>query len=107
MLKTSRELLQELAARVKARRLALGWLQDDTARRAGVPLRTWQRLENEGQASIEDLVKAAFALRCEEGLAALFPEPAATSLDELLKREMAEGARRPAGRRRAPRGRGA
>jgi len=94
--------LLELAAQIKARRLALGWLQNDTARRAGVPLRTWQRLENAGEASVADLVKAAVALRCEEGLAALFPEPAATSLDELLKREAAAGARR-APRRRAPR----
>lgn len=102
MLRTVPELLLDLAGRLKARRLAMGWPQAETARRAGIPLRTWQRLENQGQASLADLVKAAVALRCEEGLGALFPEPPATNLDELLRRQ-AEGVatRRP--RRRAPR----
>ena len=99
-MKAASELLDEVAGRIKARRLALGWPQVETARRAGVALRTWQRLESHGHASIEDLVKAAVALRCEEGLAGLFPRQHATSLDELLRREATV---RP-GRRRAPRG---
>ena len=105
MLKTPSELLQDLAGRVKARRLALGWPQQDAARRAGVAYRTWQRLENEGQASIEDMVKAAIALRCEEGLAALFPEPAASSLDDLLRREVTGRSSGLSPRQRAPRDR--
>ncbi len=32
-------------------------------------------------------VMAAMALRCEEGIAGLFPTPQATSLDELLRRQ--------------------
>lgn len=96
------ELLADLAGRLKARRLAMGWPQAETARRAGIPLRTWQRLENQGQASIADLVKAAVALRCEDGLAQLFPEPPAANLDELLQRQARSDATR-APRRRAPR----
>jgi transcriptional regulator with XRE-family HTH domain len=105
MLKTTTELLQELGARIKTRRLALGWLQPDTARRAGVSLRTWQRLENEGLASIRDLARAAIALRCEEGLADLFPEPPAASLDDLLRREATGGPGGRLPRQRGPRGR--
>jgi transcriptional regulator with XRE-family HTH domain len=87
MLKTSAELVQELADRVKVRRLAMGLPQQEAAQRSGVAYRTWRRLETEGKASIEDLIKAAIALRCEEALTSLFPEPAAASIDDLLKRQ--------------------
>lgn len=101
MLQTPTEILQSLAGRLKARRVALGWTQVEAAGRAGVAYRTWRRLENEGQASLEDMVKAAVALRCEGGLEALFPLPAAASLDDLLAQQAAT-AKRPS-RKRAPR----
>lgn len=85
MLKTTAELMQELADRIRLRRLAMGLPQQDAAQRSGVAYRTWRRLETQGKASIEDLIKAAVALRCEEALADLFPEPAAASLDDLLR----------------------
>ena len=47
------------------------------------------------------MVKAAVALRCDDGLEALFPLPAAASLDELLAQQAAS-ATRPS-RMRAPR----
>lgn len=102
MIKASSEILQELAGRIKARRVALGWPQQDAAQRAGVAYRTWRRLENEGQASLEDMVKAAVALRCEEALEVLFPLPAAASLDDLLKQQAASAVA-PSARVRAPR----
>lgn len=104
VLQTPVEILHELASRIKARRVALGWPQLEAAQRAGVAYRTWRRLETEGQASLEDMVKAAVALRCEEGLAVLFPPPAASSLDDLLAQQAAKAATRPM-RLRAPRSR--
>lgn len=86
--KTSPELLAELGQRVRTRRLGLGLTQRDAATRAGVAHRTWRRLEAEGYASIDDLVKAAIALRCEEGLEGLFPAPVARTMDELLKAQV-------------------
>ena len=94
MLKTSSEILIELAGRIRARRVALGWPQVEAARRSGVAYRTWRRLETEGQASLEDMVKAAVALRCEDALEALFPMPVARSLEALLAKQAA--ATRPA-----------
>lgn len=88
MIKTAPELLQELAGRIRVRRVALGWPQQEAAQRSGVSYRTWRRLETQGKASIEDLIKAALALRCEEALIALFAEPAAASLDDLLKSQV-------------------
>jgi transcriptional regulator with XRE-family HTH domain len=87
MLKTSSELVQDLADRIRVRRLAMDLPQQEAAQRSGIAYRTWRRLETEGKASIEDLIKAAIALRCEEALEALFPAPAANSLNELLKRQ--------------------
>lgn len=87
MLYTPTELAESLGAAVRARRKALGWTQADSAMRAGVAHRTWRRMEAEGRASIDDLVRAALALRCEDGLAALFPLPAANSMDALLRNQ--------------------
>lgn len=87
--KTGLELQAELGQRIRARRLGLGLTQRDAATRADVACRTWRRLEAEGYASVEDLVKAAIALRCEEGLDSLFPSPAARTMDELLAAQIA------------------
>lgn len=87
MLKTVPELMSELGGTIRARRLGRNWSQEEAARRAGVGLRTWKRMEADGQATIETLVHAAIALRCEERLLALFPPPAARSMDELLQQQ--------------------
>jgi transcriptional regulator with XRE-family HTH domain len=92
MLKTPSEIQHMLANRLRARRIAMGWTQQAAAQRAGIAYRTWRRLENEGKASFEDVIKSAVALRCEGGLEALFPQPAATSLDDLLKHQAANAA---------------
>lgn len=87
MLKTICEMQSELGGRLRARRVALNLSQAEAAQRAGIAYRTWRRLETEGRASIEDMIKAAFVLRCQEALEALFPPPAAASLDDLLKQQ--------------------
>ncbi|WP_374942969.1 XRE family transcriptional regulator [Sphingomonas sp.] len=102
MLETPVEFAVMLGQRIKARRLAMSFTQADAAARAGVAYRTWRRLESEGKASIEDLARAAIALRCERDLAALFPEPAATSMDALLQQQRAAQAAAPKRRLRAP-----
>lgn len=91
MIETSIEMAQAIGHRIRVRRLAMGWGQVEAADRAGVSYRTWRRLETEGKASIDDLVRAAIALRCEQDLKALFPEPPAASMDELLERQKKVG----------------
>lgn len=85
MLHTPVELAAMIGDHIRARRRALGLTQADSAGRAGVSYRTWRRMEAEGKASIDDLVRAAVALRCEDALTALFPPPAAASMDALLR----------------------
>jgi transcriptional regulator with XRE-family HTH domain len=98
------DILTQTGNQIRARRLAMGLTQADAAARAGVAYRTWRRMEKDCSASIEDLVRAAIALRCEQGIGVLFPEPAANSMDELLARQRIAadgGLRRKAGRARA------
>lgn len=85
MILTLKDQIDALGARIKARRISLNFTQQIAADRAGIAYRTWRRMENEGKASIEDLVRASLALRCEDGVEALFPEPVARNMDELLE----------------------
>lgn len=96
MLKTAEGLLTDLGEAIRTRRVAQNWSQEEAARRAGMGVRTWRRLEFGGQATIENLVNAAIALRCEDRLSELFPAPAARSMDELLRQQReAAGPSRP------------
>ena len=100
MLKTPEELRLELGRAIRARRIGQGWSQEEAATRAGMGLSTWKRMETQGPGLVENLINAAFALRCEDGFNQLFPAPAASSLDELLQRQAAAA---PKQRQRTPR----
>jgi transcriptional regulator with XRE-family HTH domain len=89
MLKTPLECRQALGRALRERRIAHGWSQAEIAERSGVALRTWKRLESQGEGSVRHLIRAAIALRCEDNLALLFPLPAAASMDELLAQQVA------------------
>lgn len=84
MLETPEELRRGIGARVRARRLGLNVTQGEAAARAGVSYAAWRRLEASGAASIEVLVRAAIALKAEDGIAGLFPAPPAASLEALI-----------------------
>lgn len=94
------ELRLELGQAIRARRIGRGWSQEKAALCAGMGLSTWKRMEARGPSLVENLINAALALRCEEGLAQLFPAPAAANLDELLQRQAATAGKP---RQRAPR----
>jgi transcriptional regulator with XRE-family HTH domain len=100
VLKTPEELRLELGQAIRVRRIERGWSQEEAATRAGMGLSTWKRMEAHGPSLVENLINAALALRCEDGLSQLFPAPAAATLDELLQRQAAT-VRKP--RQRAPR----
>jgi transcriptional regulator with XRE-family HTH domain len=89
MLKTPEELRQDLGQAIRMRRIGQRLSQEESAKHAGMSLSTWKRMEVNGPSSVEHLINAAITLRCEEGLSQLFPPPAASSMDELLKRQTA------------------
>jgi len=105
MLKTPEELRLELGQAIRFRRIARGWSQEEAARRAGMGISTWKRMETHGPSLVENMINAAFALRCEDGISQLFPAPTAANLDELLQRQAATVSkpRQRAPRQRAPR----
>ena len=94
MLFAPSELAEQLGARIRGRRIALNITQAEAAKRSGISYATWRRLEASGSASIEDLVRAAILLRCEDDLQNLFPMPAATSMDELIKSQAVKPVRK-------------
>jgi transcriptional regulator with XRE-family HTH domain len=87
MLNTPQELREELGRAIRLRLLRQGWSQEEAATRAGMGLSTWKRMEANGPSLVENLINAALALRCEDGISQLFPPPAASTLDELLRRQ--------------------
>ena len=91
---TPTELAAQLGTRIRARRIALNLTQAEAAKRSGVSYATWRRLEASGSASIEDLARAAILVRCEGDLQNLFPMPAATSMDELIKSQAVKPVRK-------------
>jgi transcriptional regulator with XRE-family HTH domain len=62
ILKSDVEMVGELSERCRSIRLSQNMTQQETAERAGIPLRTFRRFEQEGQISLERLVAVLRAL---------------------------------------------
>jgi transcriptional regulator with XRE-family HTH domain len=94
---TVQEVQAGIAARYKARRLAMNLTQRELAERSGVTFSSLKRFEREGLIALDSLLNLALVLNCLDDfdkLAAESPPILATqSLDALLAT--------PAGRRRA------
>lgn len=88
IMKSPSELSQEIAQRVKQKRLSLDLSQKTLSERSGVSYGTLKKFEHSGQISLKSLLKIALSLNALDGFTALFSEKKAeefTSLDELLK----------------------
>ena len=88
MMKLPQEIIQEIAARAKARRLALDLTQEGLASRSGVPLSTLKQFEHTGKTSLESLLAISLALGTShefDGLFTTAQSSAGVSLDELMK----------------------
>ena len=62
-LKTPIEVMQDLAHRVKSKRLELNLTQEGAALRSGVSLGSLKRFESTGQISLESLLKLAHTVQ--------------------------------------------
>jgi len=88
MMKLPREIMVEIAARAKARRLALDLTQEGLASRSGVPLSTLKQFEHTGKTSLESLLAISLALGTShefDGLFASSQSSTGISLDDLMK----------------------
>ncbi len=85
-LQTPGEAALALAARAKALRLARLLTRATLARRAGVSSASLKRFETEGAASLELVLRVAFALGRLEDFTEVFSPPQAATLAELQAR---------------------
>ncbi|MBK7144881.1 MAG: helix-turn-helix domain-containing protein [Xanthomonadales bacterium] len=82
---TPAQIQAQLATRLRALRLRLGWTQATLAARAGVSLPTVRRFERDGQTTLGNFLRLTHALGALDELAELFASPALRSLDELAR----------------------
>ena len=85
---TPDEMAEQIAKRVRAKRLLLNFSQRTLAERSGVSYGTLKKFEHTGQISLESLLKLALTLNALEEfknlfLAQKFESP--TSLDKLMR----------------------
>jgi transcriptional regulator with XRE-family HTH domain len=77
-------ILSGISSRVKARRLELGYTQQELAGRAGIPLPTYRRFERSGEIALRSLIMLGIALDATGAFADLFAAKSYSSIDELL-----------------------
>lgn len=75
-----------IAARARARRVALGLTQQEIAERSGINIWTLRRFEASGKLAFDALIRLAIVLDAIEGFGALFPEPEFHSIEEVIDR---------------------
>lgn len=78
-------ILQELAKRVKQRRLELNLTQGEFAKKAGIGYDAYRNFETSGNASIKSIVQIAFVLDDVETINQLFTKRNYANIDEILK----------------------
>lgn len=76
-------IVSQLAARLRARRLAENWSRRTLAERSGVSESTIKRFESTGAIQLGDLVQLALALDATAEFGSLFPERPVLHLDQL------------------------
>ncbi len=72
ILKSPQEVMQEVAAKAKEKRLIQNLTQKGLAARSGVSLGTIKRFERSGEISLKSLIHIAFTLGCAEDFEPLF-----------------------------------
>ena len=85
MMLSSTEIVLEMAARLKKRRLAQNLTQEGLVRRSGVPLGTLKKFERSGRISLRSFLQLAIALKDERALQNLLLEPEFKTLDDVLQ----------------------
>lgn len=88
------DLAMELARRLQARRLELGYSRNTLGELAAVSPETLRAFERSGQVSLRRLIRLADALGLRDELVGLFAAPRIRSLEELPTRRTRQRGRR-------------
>lgn len=75
---------QAVAACAKQRRTSMRLTQAELAQKAGLPLSTYRRFEQQGQIAFSGLLQIAFALDCLRDFDALFASQSWATMDDML-----------------------
>lgn len=84
---TPGDVVKQIAARVKARRLELNLTQEGMATRAGLKFATYRRFEQTGEISLKGLLQIGFVLNALADFDALFAQKQYQSLDDVLNEQ--------------------
>ncbi len=84
---TPNEVAQQIAMRVKARRLELNLTQEGLATRAGLKFSTYRRFEQTGEISLKGLLRVGLALNALSDFNGLFAQKQYRSLDDVLNEQ--------------------
>lgn len=88
------DVLSDLAARAKRRRIDANLTQRELAARAGLSYSSLRIFEETGKISFESLVKIAFVLGAEQEFGNLFPAQAPLSIDDIVDRPLRQRVRK-------------
>ncbi|MFR9542138.1 MAG: helix-turn-helix transcriptional regulator [Rikenellaceae bacterium] len=83
--RTPDSILQEVAAKIKSRRLERNWTQEFLSSKAGMPLATYRRFERSGEISLRSLVSLSIVLGLEDDFSSLFSTKSYQSIDDLIE----------------------
>ena len=88
------EVLATIGRRARALRLSRNLTQEGLAARADVSLGALKLFERSGKASIETVIKIAFALGVEAEFASLFPQDSFARIEDVIERTPRKRGRR-------------
>jgi transcriptional regulator with XRE-family HTH domain len=77
-------ILNNVAQRVKQRRLEAEFTQKELAQRAGIPLSTYRRFERTGEVAFRSLLMLGVALNMTDEFDTLFSQKIYKNIDDLL-----------------------
>ena len=93
-LATPFDVISDLAARMKRRRIDANLTQKDLAEKSGVSYGSLRLFEEKGKISLEALVKIAFILEAETEFKNLFPPRPKRTIDEIVGQPMRQRVRK-------------
>lgn len=88
------EIIANVAARMRRRRIDFNLTQRELAERSGVSYGSLRVFEETGKASFEAVVKIAFALEAEYEFEALFPARPPKTIDDIVDRPVRQRVRK-------------
>lgn len=82
--KTSSDIAEEIALRIKQRRKERHFTQQQMAERAGMSFASYKRFEQQHEIAFDSLIKIAIALSLEKDFDSLFTKKTFASIQEII-----------------------